>query len=83
MNRIKVRKENRTKNFPGNTSHGENVIKKINADGTFQLKEYLGLIKKYNYVVNVTSGHDLEYYSQENIIKMIGEVFVYLFSLFT
>ena len=35
MNRIKVRKENRTKNFPGNTSHGENVIKKINADGTF------------------------------------------------
>lgn len=49
-------------------------------DGRFQLKEYLGLVEEYDYVADVTSGHnDLEYYSQENVIKMIGEVFVYLF----
>lgn len=70
-------------NFAGNILHGESGIKKINTDGTFQLKEYFGLIADYNYVVDVTSGHDLEYYSQENIIKMIEEVFVYLFSLLT
>lgn len=67
-------------NIPGNILHGEKGIKKINMDDTFQLKEYLGIIEEYNYVADLTSGHnDLEYYSQENVIKIIGEFYVYLF----
>lgn len=45
-----------------------------------QFKEYLGQTEQYNYATDVISSHnELEYYSQNTVIKMIGGGFVYLF----